>query len=246
MPSQERRACVLEGRCVDLGGCLDSGACSVVTTKSRLLVISLLLLSALTALALAALYCLRYSNQVLKRRCAHTVQQCACLATSLSSALEGAVLRSRGSDGTIDSNGDRQLCSEFKAYLQKKKTSRFKLTPFHCAGVCNADLGLVQSMLKWSPEMVATHDTRGCDAVDLAVQSGASHQTVAEMVVRCIQAGVTLSSWHALLERDDHEGYVEAVLDLVQSEAESGRLHTFSHLACEHMKQSTVAQVTSG
>ena len=195
------------------------------------LLITLLVVLPSVILLAGALYYFRYSEHGIRRRCSLTIQRYTSLAESISAP----------EDSTTDGGPNAEL----QTYLQQARTTnRFRFTHFHCAASCDADPQIVRSMLLISPELVATKDTRGRDAVQLATHLKASTTLVAEMVVRSIQAGTTLDGWHALLEGDDCCGYIPVVLDLVELEATAGRPQTFSHLLHANMKQSIAEQVT--
>ena len=102
----------------------------------------------------------------------------------------------------------------------RQPVSRHKYTGFHCAVLRNADMALVRSMLRAAPDLVAIEDSAGKDAVQLAVKYQRSEELVAEMVMRCLQAGCKLNGWHSILENAEHTKYVVAVVSLVQEAAQ--------------------------
>ena len=101
----------------------------------------------------------------------------------------------------------------------RKPVSRHKYTGFHCAVLRNADMTLVQSMLRAAPDLVAIEDSAGNDAVQLAVKYHCSEELVAEMVMQYLQAGCKLNGWHSILEDAEHRKYVAPVVSLVQEAA---------------------------
>ena len=100
-------------------------------------------------------------------------------------------------------------------------------------------------LLRVAPEIVAVADTKSNDAVQLAVQHGASADLVSTMTVRCLETGLPFNGWHYLLDNDSHSKYIVAILDLVHKEAASTGIGFRSTIARLKKSSPLAPQITS-
>ena len=145
---------------------------------------------------------------------------------------------------TEQQDEDQQDDRAMRACIQGTVTSR-KYTGFHCAAICDTSLEIVKSMLWVAPEVVAVADTKNNDAVQLAVQHGASADLVSAMTVRCLETGVPFNGWHYLLDNDSHSQYIIAILKLVHKEAASTGIGVRPTMARLKKSNPLAPQVTS-